>query len=215
MNQKIICLLFILILCLGVNAQVTIGSDIAPNTNALLDLKENNIGNSSRGLLMPRVKLSETKSALPMSTHVAGMTIYNTATNADVTPGYYYNDGTKWLRLSTGKAKAEVFHMPSFLLPTGTNDSAYDSTTETFTVKLYDIYAKQYNLSETASSTKSPSASTLPVEAKDKLEYFITYYDNAVFDVVMVSDDGVLTYKLVKDYTITSKTFMNIVFKIK
>src|SRR5690606_9320337 len=48
----------------------------------------------------------------PLTAHVEGMTIYNTATAGTgataVTPGYYYNDGAKWVRIATGNdAKTE------------------------------------------------------------------------------------------------------------
>ncbi len=79
-------------------AQVTIGSQNAPNASAVLDLQTTN-----KGLLLPRVALTSTTSASPLSAHVAGMTVYNTATagtgaNA-VTPGQYYNNGTAWVRI--------------------------------------------------------------------------------------------------------------------
>ncbi len=83
-----------------IDAQVTIGSGNPPNTNALLDLKESGT-TSTKGLLMPRVALISTTSYAPMTAHEMGMTVYNTATQGDVTPGYYYNDGNKWIRVET------------------------------------------------------------------------------------------------------------------
>ncbi len=83
-----------------VTAQVGIGIS-SPNTNAALDITSTN-----KGLLLPRIALVSTNSASPLSAHVAGMTVYNTATNTSVAaspvyPGEYYNDGTQWLRKST------------------------------------------------------------------------------------------------------------------
>ncbi len=88
------------------NAQVTIGSGEEPHTDALLDLKQNEDGTSTKGMLLPRVSLTSTASEEPLSAHVAGMTVYNTATNNDVTPGIYHNDGTKWVRASLPKGTA-------------------------------------------------------------------------------------------------------------
>jgi len=34
----------------------------------------------------------------PLSAHVVGMVVYNTTNGVDVTPGLYFNDGTKWIR---------------------------------------------------------------------------------------------------------------------
>jgi hypothetical protein len=77
-------------------AQTGIGTR-SPNSNSILDLSSTN-----KGLLLPRVELTSTTSFLPLTAHVSGMIIYNTATTTtgsnDVTPGYYFNDGTKWVR---------------------------------------------------------------------------------------------------------------------
>jgi len=80
------------------NAQVRMGGNTAPEPNAILDLNANNTDNGTKGLLLPRVALVATTNASPLSVHVQGMYVYNTATANDVSPGVYYNDGTKWIR---------------------------------------------------------------------------------------------------------------------
>lgn len=80
------------------------------NSNAALEIES-----TAKGLLMPRIALAATDSFAPLTAHVAGMTVYNTGTSAasvpdgnKVTPGYYYNDGTQWVRVATGAdAKTE------------------------------------------------------------------------------------------------------------
>ena len=55
------------------------------------------------GLLLPRVALVATYEVAPLSAHIAGMAVYNTATTpgADgVSPGYYFNDGDRWVRIA-------------------------------------------------------------------------------------------------------------------
>ncbi len=83
-------------------AQVTIGSNTAPNSNAVLDL----ISNDNKGLLLPRVALTSTTSPSPLSVHVAGMLVYNTATSGSaataVSPGIYYNNGSAWMTTISG-----------------------------------------------------------------------------------------------------------------
>ena len=55
---------------------------------------------SNKGLLIPRVALTSTTSTSPITTPVAtSLLVYNTATTGDVTPGYYYWTGSKWMRL--------------------------------------------------------------------------------------------------------------------
>ena len=66
----------------------------AYNTDALIDMQS-----TSRGLLLPRVELTSTTATAPLAAHTAGMVVYNTVTVNDVTPGYYYDDGSKWVRL--------------------------------------------------------------------------------------------------------------------
>lgn len=94
--KKIIITNIITFILLGANAQTNVGiGTTSPNANAILDITSTN-----KGLLLPRLALSATANATPLSSHVAGMTVYNTATANDVTPGYYYNTGTKWVRLA-------------------------------------------------------------------------------------------------------------------
>ncbi|NGM60962.1 hypothetical protein G5B30_03425 [Sphingobacterium sp. SGG-5] len=81
-------------------ADGTDGDGISANTDAILELSSAN-----KGLLHSRIKLTQTSDAAPLSAHVAGMTVYNTATAGSgataVTPGYYYNDGTQWVRIAS------------------------------------------------------------------------------------------------------------------
>ena len=93
-------LLLALLLCDDGYAQIGIGTT-TPNPDALLDIDATT---AKGGVLMPRIALTSTTSAFPLVNHVAGMTLYNTATTTGankVSPGYYYNNGVKWLRLIT------------------------------------------------------------------------------------------------------------------
>lgn len=85
------------------NAQVLITNyqtTAEPNEDALMELRS--LAND-KGLRMPRVALTATNLAAPLSAHVAGMTVYNTQISGtapyDVIPGFYYNDGTAWHRI--------------------------------------------------------------------------------------------------------------------
>jgi hypothetical protein len=81
-------------------SQVGIGTT-NPNPNALLDIDATN---TPGGLLLPRVGLTGTNSFAPLTANIEGMVIYNTATAGvapnNVTPGYYYNDGSQWVRIA-------------------------------------------------------------------------------------------------------------------
>lgn len=97
LKAQLFCL--ICIFSKDIYAQVGIGT-INPNPNSLLDL-----ASTDKGLLIPRVSLIATDSPLPLSEDVAGMIVYNTATVGtginSVTPGFYVNDGTNWIRANT------------------------------------------------------------------------------------------------------------------
>ena len=72
-----------------------------PDPSAMLDINED-----STGILIPRVALIASNVAAPVTAPAISLMVYNTDTAGivpnDVTPGYYYWDGTKWLRLNTG-----------------------------------------------------------------------------------------------------------------
>jgi len=95
-------LLYLLLFLLSNNIfpQVGIGTT-TPNSDALLDV---DASSSNGGILLPRLGLLDTSLPAPLSTDVAGMIVYNTATAGDVTPGFYYNDGAVWVRLGAGGA---------------------------------------------------------------------------------------------------------------
>jgi len=75
------------------------------NTDALVDMQSN-----TKGMLLPRVALTATNSAGPLSAFTAGMIVYNTATAGSgataVAPGYYYCDGTQWTRVGAAMTGA-------------------------------------------------------------------------------------------------------------
>ena len=89
-----------LLTCAALHAQVKIGNNPATiNSAAILEIESTN-----KGILLPRVALTATNAAGPLSAHVAGMTVYNTASAGsvpfNVTPGLYFNDGNKWAKIS-------------------------------------------------------------------------------------------------------------------
>jgi len=87
-------------------AQVGIGTS-SPSSSAQLE-----VNSSTKGFLPPRVALTSTNSASPITSPVAGLMVYNTATAGtspnNVTPGFYYYDGTKWQRIINQQPDATV-----------------------------------------------------------------------------------------------------------
>ena len=95
--MKKITLIITLFWAITLSAQVKVGDNPASlNGNSALDIER-----TDKGLLLRRVALTGTANGAPLSSHVAGMTVYNTAMAGNVTPGYYYNDGTQWVRVAS------------------------------------------------------------------------------------------------------------------
>lgn len=204
--KKILFTILLVCICLfssNLKAQVTIGSNTEPNTNAVLDL----ISNSNKGLLLPRVALTATNNPSPTSAHTAGMTVYNTATTSvntgyDVSPGFYYNDGTKWVQLPLGYTK--WFYMPSVSFDTSTTGTGRSKD-------LYSLYYTQFH----APSVKSTGAPTsVPfIPAATDMYYYITSYDTSVFANISINASGAMTYDVIGSATACS--YINIAFVLK
>ncbi|MBK5285395.1 MAG: hypothetical protein JJE25_08310, partial [Bacteroidia bacterium] len=101
MKKQILFLVFIAA-CVAAQAQNIGINNPTPAASALLDLTSAN-----KGLLVPRVALTASNSNAPIGgTIVTSLLVYNTATAGvspnNVTPGYYYWDGAKWVRLIGG-----------------------------------------------------------------------------------------------------------------
>lgn len=219
MKTKLSTLLLIFLIIGGVSsvsAQVTIGSNNPPNNNALLDLQEENDGSSTKGLLFPRVELVATDNFAPMAAHVKGMVVYNTATtpydvatdmSTRVSPGLYYNDGTKWERLYMGYTN--WFYMPSISIPTSALSTDWE------TIDLYQRYKDQFSAANNdtfVASAEAPGTVPYIPDAKD-LYYYITYYSKDVFQIDGISKEGVMKYKVIG--AATDCSYVNVVFVLK
>src|SRR5690554_7469443 len=76
------------------SAQVGIGTP-SPANSSQLDIVANN-----KGVLIPRIALTSTAVFAPVEgTEVESLLVYNTATEGDVTPGFYYWFNNKWERI--------------------------------------------------------------------------------------------------------------------
>ncbi|MDI3320113.1 beta strand repeat-containing protein [Pinibacter soli] len=123
MKKKLLLVCSLVGAALLSQAQTKIGGAPGPaNTDAYLQLGD--ATGASKGLLMPRVILKSTDLAFPLSAHVAGMYVYNTATagsgTTQVTPGLYYNDGTQWQRVTTGQTSILGSNAPTGTAAVGT-----------------------------------------------------------------------------------------------
>jgi len=90
--------------CLLLSSNIFSQSGVSINTtgvsadaSAILDVSSVDLG-----VLIPRISLTSTTSSSPIINPATSLLVYNTATVGDVTPGFYYWDGTQWVRLATG-----------------------------------------------------------------------------------------------------------------
>jgi hypothetical protein len=101
--MKRLILLFLFISFFA-EAQTGIGTT-TPNASAKLDVNA-----SDKGFLPPRVALTATNVFAPVTglsgstalATAAGLLVYNTTSNGNVLPGYYYWNGTLWVQISNG-----------------------------------------------------------------------------------------------------------------
>ena len=92
-KKNILILLFFVNVTLAFS-QVGIGTS-SPDPSSILDIES-----ESSGLLIPRLKLSGINYASPVNNPATGLLVYNTNTERDVTPGFYFWADSKWNRIS-------------------------------------------------------------------------------------------------------------------
>lgn len=96
----------------GFAQSVAINKDgTTADASAMLDVK-----NPNKGLLIPRVALTGTGDVATITSPAVSLLIYNTATtsgNTAVSPGFYYWNGTAWLKLNAGAAASGSNNLPS------------------------------------------------------------------------------------------------------
>lgn len=119
---RMLLLLAVSVFTQGIYAQVTIGAGIEPAKGALLDIKEydattDDNETATKGLLHPRVKLTDRNELYPMYGTMdaespeysgnkndlkkkhKGLVVFNVTNGGDFVPGLHIWDGSEWRRL--------------------------------------------------------------------------------------------------------------------
>lgn len=129
-------------------------SGSSPDASAGLD-----IDFTDKGLLIPRVALTSTTSASPLTTPATSMMVYNTATAGtspnNVHPGYYFWNGTFWERFYTGIQR-------KFLPANVTNNNATANTITDVTGLSFNVlsgvkYKFKFYITYTSAATTTGS----------------------------------------------------------
>lgn len=148
----------------GINATGSI-----PDPSAGLDIDYNN-----KGLLIPRVALTSSNSASPVTSPATSLLVYNTATAGtapnNVFPGYYFWNGTNWQRFKTVKNRkflsADVAK---------TNTTLEDVAGLSFPVEIGVTYRFKFFICYTASATSVGSRWTIDGPTATTLRFYSTY----------------------------------------
>lgn len=201
---------------LGCTASVMATAQVGINTSApstTFDVRKSTVSTVPEGVLITRMSGDELKakdalygssqhSTLIYATAVPGSA--STKTSNIKAPGfYYYDNGTgKWEAVIKEAVTPKFFYMPSVLVNT--------TTLGVKTMDLHAVYTSQFTNPPVKSTG---SAGSIPTLAKDKLEYYITYYDTALLRNVSIDANGLMSYEVYGNASDAS--FMNIVFVVK
>jgi len=137
---------------------------------------------------------------------IAGLE-YSTATDDKIVVADAITGELKALKAAMPK----FFYMPSIIIPTAADQVENPSEEPFGTIDLYKKYQKQFG----SPQVSSPGAQPLPVLPANELYYYITWYDQMVFENITVDEYGVLRYEIKPDADVTLGSFMNIVFAVK
>ncbi len=124
-------LLFALFFTVGFSQNVGMGTD-TPDQSALLDIDVNSLPtNNKKGLLMPRVALSNITDIVTVPNPAVGLLVYNTtasATDSAITANtYYFWNGVRWMDLATSETiRSRIF--PQMFITGNTGSQLLDKT---------------------------------------------------------------------------------------
>ena len=139
------------------SAQVGIGTS-TPNASAKLE-----VSSSNKGFLPPRITLTGTSDVSTIASPATGLMVYNTATAgtspSNVTPGFYFYDGSKWQRIINQQPDATIdFSVNADPNTAGTTFTGTAASKDYIYVSTIDNTQWTYNGS--AYVTYTPAAST-------------------------------------------------------
>ena len=177
------------------NAQVGINTE-NPDQSSVLD-----VAGDSKGVLIPRV------SEVNLITSPAkGLLVYDTKKEC-LSQNIGDASEPNWVCLSANVVK--FFYMPSIVIDT--------SVTQTTEKNLYELYKKQFSEPKVRSfvnGNEGELAPSIPYFVKpDDLYYYVTAYDENVFQNITIDSQGIMTYDV--NVGATNSSYMNIVFVVK
>ncbi|MCP2039363.1 hypothetical protein [Chryseobacterium sp. HSC-36S06] len=201
---------------LGCTASIMTAAQVGINTTApstTFDVRKSTVTTVPEGVLITRMSGDELKakdglygssqhSTLVYATAAPAAASTKTS-NIKASGFYYYDNGSgKWEAVIKEAVTPKFFYMPSVLINT--------TTLGIKTLDLHTVYNNQFSNPPVKSAG---STGSIPTLAKDKLEYYVTYYDNTLLRNISISADGVMSYEVYGNASDAS--FMNIIFVVK
>lgn len=170
-------LLFLLVLfSVQVFAQTGIGTT-TPDASAKLD-----VSSSNKGFLPPRVALTATNSASPVTNPANGLMVFNTVTAGSspfqVVPGYYYWDGVglKWVSLSTTVGNVQ-------------NQAVFRSTSNTTFGNAVSTWNSRFNNMAAGDLTVTSNTNFALSNGIYKIEWGLPYQTSSTYNIMQLQEN--------------------------
>lgn len=170
-------LLIITVLILGqINAQTGIGTT-TPHASAKLEVNATN-----KGFLPPRVALTATNSASPITSPANGLMVFNTASAGaspfNVVPGYYYWDGIglKWVSLSTTVGNVQ-------------NQAIFRSSSNTAGYTVVSTWDARFNNIAAGDLTITSNTSFALSNGVYKIQWGLPYQSSQTYNAVQLQEN--------------------------
>jgi len=173
--KKILFILSILLIASFVEAQTGIGTT-TPDASAKLEISSTN-----KGFLPPRVSLTATNSASPISSPANGLMVFNTVTAGSspnqVVPGYYYWDATglQWVSLSTTVGNVQ-------------NQGVFRSTSNTNAYSTVSTWNSRFNNIAAGDLTVTSNTSFALSNGIYKLEWALPYQQASTYNMMALQE---------------------------
>ena len=165
----------------AMSAQTGIGTT-TPDASAKLE-----VASSNKGFLPPRVALTATNAASPITNPANGLMVFNTVTAGvnpyQVVPGYYYWDGTglKWVSLSTTVGNVQ-------------NQSIFRSTSNTSGNTVVSTWNSRFNNIASGDLTVTSNTSFTLSNGIYKLEWALPYQQASTYNLMVLQENTAGTW---------------------
>jgi hypothetical protein len=169
-------ILSFLFFSVSIFAQTGIGT-ATPNASAKLD-----VYSTDKGFLPPRVALTATNAASPITNPANGLMVFNTVTAGSspfqVVPGYYYWDavGLKWVSLSTTVGNVQ-------------NQAVYRSTSNTAAGNAVTTWNSRFNNIAAGDLTVTSNTTFALSNGIYKIEWGLPYQSSSTYNIMQLQEN--------------------------